>query len=154
MDKSSDKSDSLKKAMIAALRSSLGVVETACKAAGIARSTHYLWLKQDADYAGQVAEVNEVSLDFAESQLFKVIRGYTMPDVKVFLDKDTKEPIIVPITKQVGTDVGATIFYLKTKGKARGYVERQQVENIPAGAPGDLLTDEQLEDEIARLLTQ
>lgn len=143
-----------KKKLLAALTATLGVVETACQKAGVGRRTHYDWLKEDAAYAADVAEIVDISLDFAESHLLKVIRGYSLPDSKVFLDKDTKEPIVVPITKHIGTDVGATIFYLKTKGKARGYVERQQIEQVTPTDTADLLTDEQLEDEIKRLLGQ
>jgi len=144
-----------KKNMLVALTATLGVVETACQKAGVGRRTHYDWLKEDTEYAADVREINDISLDFAESQLLKVIRGYTMPDVKVFMNKeDPDNPIIVPITKHIGTDVAATIFYLKTKGKARGYVERQQIEQVAPADTADLLTDDQLEDEIKRLLGQ
>lgn len=152
-NKSLDAIAQQKKAMLAALKVSLGVIETACKATGVPRSNHYLWLKTDPEYAEAVGEVTEISLDFAESQLLKVIRGYTLPDVRVLANKeDPESPIIVPITKHIGTDVAATIFYLKTKGKARGYVERQQIENVTPTDPIDQFTDSQLEDEINRLL--
>ena len=96
------KSDSIghtKKAMVEALEKSLGVVTTAAKQAGISRDTHYRWLKEDEEYKAQVEELSEVALDFAESQLFKQIK-----------DGNTT----------------ATIFFLKTKGKHRGYIERQE----------------------------
>tara|TARA_R110002153_G_scaffold34933_4_gene104043 strand:- start:4271 stop:4651 length:381 start_codon:yes stop_codon:yes gene_type:complete len=89
-----------KKAMIQALEKSLGVVTSACKAVGINRSTHYEWLKTDEQYKKEVEDVENIALDFAESQLHKQIsEGNT----------------------------SGTIFYLKTKGKKRGYVERQEV---------------------------
>jgi len=90
----------LKKAMLEALEKSLGVVTTACKQVGIDRGTHYRWLKEDTEYADQVKAIENVTLDFAESQLHKQI-----------LDGNTT----------------ATIFLLKTKGKSRGYIERQEV---------------------------
>ena len=90
----------LKKAMLEALEKSLGVVTTACKQVGINRSTHYDWLKNDEEYASQVKALENIVLDFAESQLHKQI-----------LDGNTT----------------ATIFLLKTKGKSRGYIERQEV---------------------------
>ena len=90
----------LKKAMLEALEKSLGVVTTACKQVGINRSTHYDWLKNDQEYADQVKNLENIVLDFAESQLHKQI-----------LDGNTT----------------ATIFLLKTKGKGRGYIERQEV---------------------------
>jgi hypothetical protein len=98
--------DILKKAMIEALEKSLGVVSTAARVSGIARSTHYGWLKDDSEYKQAVEELSEVALDFAESQLHsKIGEG----------------------------DTTATIFYLKTKGKKRWYVERQEVQNEHSG---------------------
>lgn len=91
-----------KKAMIEALEKSLGVVTTACKTVGISRQTHYEWLKEDEQYRKAVEDISDVALDFAESQLHKQIQN---------------------------GEVSSTIFYLKTKGKKRGYIERQEVEN-------------------------
>lgn len=90
-----------KKAMIQALEKSLGVATSACKAVGINRSTHYEWLKTDKEYKKEVEDVENIALDFAESQLHKQIS-----------DGNTS----------------GTIFYLKTKGKKRGYVERTEVQ--------------------------
>ena len=95
------KNDTRKKAMLEALEKSLGVVTTACKNVGISRETHYRWIKEDEVYKKQVKELDNIALDFAESQLHKQINeGST----------------------------AATIFYLKTKGKSRGYIERQEIE--------------------------
>jgi hypothetical protein len=91
-----------KKAMIEALEKSLGVVTTACRSVGIARQTHYEWIKEDEVYKKEVEDIADVALDFAESKLHKKIG-----------DGDTT----------------ATIFYLKTKGKKRGYIERSEVDN-------------------------
>ena len=90
-----------KKAMIQALEKSLGVVTSACKAVGINRSTHYEWLKTDEEYKAAVEDVENIALDFAESKLHKQIKN--------------------------GNTTG-TIFYLKTKGKKRGYIERTEVQ--------------------------
>lgn len=96
-----------KKAMLEALESSLGIVSKACKDVGICRKTHYDWLKDDPEYAKEVALIDDMAIDFAESSLHEQIK-----------DK-------VPTS---------TIFYLKTKGKKRGYVEKQEVEsNIVTG---------------------
>jgi hypothetical protein len=118
-----------KRALLDALRASLGIVETACKRAGVGRRTHYDWLKKDQKYAAEVAEIEDVALDFGETQLHKLMHGYSVPDSKVFLDRDTKEPIVVPITKHYGPDASSVIFFLKTKGKRRGYIEKTQVEH-------------------------
>lgn len=85
-------------AMLAALEKSLGVVSTASRLCGITRKTHYLWMREDPKYKAQVDDMAEVALDFAESQLHK--------------------------NMQKGSDA-AVIFFLKTKGKKRGYVEQQ-----------------------------
>jgi len=95
-----NKTEQHKKAVIEALESSLGVVTSACKKAGVGRTTFYQWLKDDADFAKQVADIENVALDFAESQLHKQIQDGS---------------------------AAATIFYLKTKGKKRGYIERQEI---------------------------
>lgn len=92
----------LKKAMIEALEKSLGVVTTAAKAVGIDRSTHYDWYNNDPEYSAAVDSISDIALDFAESQLHKQIQG---------------------------GEVSSTIFYLKTKGKKRGYVEKTEVEH-------------------------
>jgi|TARA_R110000823_G_scaffold121447_1_gene246477 hypothetical protein len=94
-------SDIHKKAMLEALEKSLGVVTSACKSVNIARQTHYRWLQEDAEYKAAVDELSDVAIDFAESHLHKQIKG--------------------------GNST-STIFYLKTKGKKRGYVERQEIE--------------------------
>lgn len=95
--------DIQKKAMIEALETSLGIVSDACRKVGIVRQTHYNWMKNDEEYREAVKDIDNIALDFAESQLFRQIRDGEIP---------------------------STIFYLKTKGKHRGYVERseQQIE--------------------------
>ena len=92
----------LKKAMLEALEKSMGVVSTAAKIAGINRSTHYDWLNNDPEYAKQVKDIENVAIDFAESKMFKNI-------------EKGKEASI--------------FFYLKTRGKQRGYVERQEIQH-------------------------
>ena len=91
-----------KKAMIAALNKTLGIVCDAANIVGINKDTHYDWIRTDPDYARAVESIDDVVLDFAESQLHKQI--------------------------QEGNTI-ATIFFLKTKGKKRGYIERTEVDN-------------------------
>lgn len=93
--------DITKKAMLEALEKSLGIVTSACKSVDISRETHYRWLREDSDYKAAVDALSDVALDFAESQLHKQIKD--------------------------GNST-ATIFFLKTKGKKRGYVERQELD--------------------------
>jgi phage antirepressor YoqD-like protein len=96
-----NKTEHHKKAILEALEKSLGVVTTACKIVGVGRTTFYQWLKDDEVFAQQVKDIENIALDFVESKLFENIR-----------DGKTSE----------------TIFYLKTKGKNRGYVERVEQE--------------------------
>lgn len=111
-----DKTDINKKKMIEALEMSLGVVTSAVKAVGIHRSTHYEWYNEDPEYRKAVDDVVNVSLDFAETQLFQSMKDQ---------------------------NVTAVIFYLKTKGKQRGYIERSEFE-FKKGEPdlSELTTDE------------
>jgi len=92
-----------KESLLKSLEQSLGVVTVACREADIPRSTYYKWLKEDEVFAAEVSDIENVALDFAESKLHKQIS-----------DNNTS----------------ATIFYLKTKGKNRGYVERQEITGV------------------------
>jgi hypothetical protein len=97
-----NKTELHKKAVIDALEKTLGVVTTACKQVGIGRTQFYEWLKTDEGFRKQVEDIQNVALDYAESQLHK----------------------------QIGDgSTAATIFYLKTKGKNRGYIERQEIQH-------------------------
>lgn len=109
----------LKKAMIEALEKSLGIVTTAAKAAEIDRSTHYAWLKEDEEYKEAVEAISDMAIDFAESQLNKLMRGAVHQVV-------TNKGEIVEIKD--APNPSSIIFYLKTKGKKRGYVEKQEIE--------------------------
>ena len=65
-----DKSRHIKKeVMLKALENSLGVVTVACKQTDTPRSTYYKWLKEDKEFAKAVKEIENIALDFAESQL-------------------------------------------------------------------------------------
>mgnify|MGYP000477430928 FL=1 len=96
-----DIKDPKKVAMVQALTKSLGVVKMACESVGISRQTHYNWIKDDEAYKQACDNLPEVVLDFAEHHLHKLISQ---------------------------GNPAATIFLLKTKGKRRGYVERQEIE--------------------------
>ena len=89
-----------KKAFLESLEANLGIVTKAAAAVGLSRDVHYYWLKNDPEYKAAVESVEDSVLDFAESKLHGLIDG---------------------------GDTAATIFYMKTKGKKRGYVERQEL---------------------------
>ena len=104
-----DKSRHIKKeAILSALENSLGVVTVACKSVDIPRSTYYKWLKEDEKFSEQVKDIENIALDFGESQLHK----------------------------QIGLgNTSATIFFLKTKGKKRGYIERSELDLTSGDEP-------------------
>lgn len=91
-----------KKLMYEAMIAQLGVVTAAAKQAKIDRTTHYLWLREDDKYKKLMENLPDLILDFAEKALFRSIKKGNVP---------------------------AQIFYLKTKGKDRGYVERQEIDS-------------------------
>ncbi len=91
----------LKQAMVQAMEKSLGIVTTACKSVGISRDSHYRWMRDDEEYRAQIESIESMALDLAESKLHEqILEGNT----------------------------ACIIFFLKTKGKRRGYVEKQEVE--------------------------
>ena len=96
-----------KKTMLENLEKALGVVTVAAHNTGIHRDTHYRWMKEDEEYKAKVSSLKEVTVDFAEAQLHKLIKE---------------------------GNVAATIFFLKTQGKNRGYIERQEITGAE-GAP-------------------
>ena len=107
-----------KQAMINALSQTMGIVTQAVKICGISSRTHHTWMKEDEEYAFAVQEITDLAIDFAEKKLFELIDGASKEVV-------THNGRIVTIKEAPNTS--ATIFYLKTKGKKRGYVERQEI---------------------------
>ena len=97
------KTDKKKKNFIEALRNNLGHISNACESANISRKTYYNWIDKDKDFKEDVDHVQESLLDLAESKLLENIEN----------NENT-----------------AIIFYLKTKGKKRGYIEKQEVEVV------------------------
>lgn len=89
--------------VLQALREYLGNVTTACKAAGISRKTFYKWHKEDTDFATEADEITDEQLDFVEDKLLQAINE---------------------------GNVSAIIFYLKTKGRKRGYSERVDIGGV------------------------
>ena len=87
-----------------AYEKSLGVLKTACEATNMCRKTIWEWRKKYPEFDAACHECEEVAIDFVESKMFKKI------------DKGDK-----------GSE-SLMIFYLKTKAKHRGYIERQEVD--------------------------
>ena len=89
--------------MLKALEHNLNIVTDACKQVGINRATHYDWLEKDPDYKLKVSQIDELVLDFVESALYKLIKSENPTSI---------------------------IFFLKTKGKHRGYSENEAPKEI------------------------
>lgn len=126
--KKTDKTNSnniKKQLMIEALTKSLGIVSSACQAVKMSRKTHYEWLKDDPEYKAQVEDIANVELDFVVSKLHKRINE--------------------------GSDA-AIIYYLKCKGKSRGYSsgDGSAQPNEKEFPEFENMTDEQLNDYISR----
>ena len=77
----------------------LGVLTPACQQAHVDRVTVWRWRKEYPEFDERCNEIEDVALDFAESKLYNLINT---------------------------GDTAATIFYLKTKGRRRGYTEKIQ----------------------------
>jgi hypothetical protein len=123
-----------KNAMLKALESTLGVVTSACEVVGIDRRTHYRWLQEDEAYRVQVESLTDLAVDFAESQLFELIKG---------AHREVSTPDGEVIRIQDAPNTSATIFYLKTRGKKRGYVERTELAGVN-DAPIQIIINDKL----------
>ena len=93
--------NSKKEQLFESLELHKGNISNACKAIDISRVSFYRWLKEHEDLKAHLDDVQESAIDYVEDKLFGLI--------------DDKNPT-------------AIIFYLKTKGRKRGYIERQEIE--------------------------
>ena len=109
-----NKVDNTKKKLLDALADARGIVSTACNNCDISRTTFYNYVNEDEDFKSKVEEINEAAIDYVESKLFEKITGVST------IGRDGE------VYDNPPSDT-AIIFYLKTKGKKRGYVERQEV---------------------------
>jgi len=89
-----------KQQLLEALERTLGIVTPACKEVGISRNQFYQYYKSDPDFKKAVDDIHDVTLDFVENQLLKKI-------------KEGSERSI--------------LFYMKYRGKKRGYTESMDV---------------------------
>lgn len=77
---------------------------------GISKDCVYQWRLNDKEFRANMEAVQETALDYAESQLFRNMKAGP-------------------------SGQASTIFYLKTKGKRRGYIET--VETLIGGNGGE-----------------
>jgi len=97
-----------KASMLKALKQTLGVVTPAAERSRITRQEHYNWMKSDPVYREAVEDMDDIGLDFTESKMFKGIQD---------------------------GDASLIKYHLSTKGRKRGYAQRQEV----TGADGEPL---------------
>jgi biotin synthase-related radical SAM superfamily protein len=89
-----------KKNLLLALEKHLGIVTPACKEVGVSRQLYYVYYNSDEDFRKAVDEINEVTLDFAETQLLKNIKSGSERSI---------------------------LFYMKYKARSRGYTEELNI---------------------------
>ncbi len=89
-----------------ALLDANGILAQAAKNLGCTRQTVYNYINKHETVKAAYEEANETTIDFVESKLMEQVR--------------------------VG-NITAIIFFLKTKGRNRGYVERQEVTGKDGG---------------------
>lgn len=77
-----------------------GIITHAMKLGRFNHQTHQKYMRENQKYNQAYNEIIECTIDMAEQSLLNQV---------------------------VGENTAATIFYLKTKGKHRGYVERHEV---------------------------
>ena len=108
-----------KEKMLVALQTTYGIITSACNTVGIDRATHYEWLKTDKSYKSKVENIAEEQLDFVETELIRKIKF---------------------------GETNCVLFYLKTKGKKRGYGDAE-IQQPKEGNEYDLtkLNDKELE---------
>jgi len=87
------------------LRKNHGVITATCKDLKIDRDTYYKWERKHPDLKQLHGELHENLIDVAETRLFEKIEN---------------------------GDTTCIIFFLKTRGRARGYAERYNPDN-PSG---------------------
>ena len=108
--------DTIKSKLLEALESCNGIVTSACKSIDCPRSTYYNYYNTDPEFKAAVDEIQDVAIDFVESKLMEKINGVTCMGKEDIYDVPPSDTAI--------------IFYLKTKGKKRGYIERMEVDNL------------------------
>lgn len=91
----------LQSLFIDALMNSAGNISHACKKIGISRNTYYEWRKDDREFDSSCEEQQEAIIDMVETKLMSNIQEGKTAEI---------------------------IFFLKTKAKHRGYVEKQELD--------------------------
>lgn len=132
-----------KRRMLESLRRNLGIVTPSLEQAQISRTTYYQWLKDDEEFKAETEIFQDVGLDFAETQMVALMRGTLGGTVE---KRDAEGNIIQRESVFRRPPDGHMIrFFLKTKGKGRGYVEGFEVTNYNPDGPPKWFTGDEIE---------
>jgi len=112
--------------LLEVLRDNLGNISGACETCKLSRQTFYRYYNEDPEFADQVDDISEIALDFVEDKLFTLIKD---------------------------NNPAAIMFFLKCKGKKRGYIERQEFDFKTRDGLKDK-TIEELEKEWTTLINE
>ena len=93
--------------VIKAIHDANGLLAPAARILGCSRNTMYNYARKYKTVQQAIDEARDTTLDFAEQQLMKAVKAGSVP---------------------------AIMFLLKTVGKSRGYVERQELTGADGGA--------------------
>lgn len=116
----STKLDIKKTSFLTAFKKNMGNIGKSCDDIGIDRQTYYNWLAGNELFKKAIEDINEQGIDFVESKLFELIDGAQYEAV-------SHNGKVVNLKQAPNTQ--SVIFYLKTKGKSRGYVEKLEVDH-------------------------
>ena len=104
--------------IIEAIKASNGLLTLAAKKAHVGYTTMWRYTKEFPSVRLAVEEAKETMMDYVEGKLYENIKN---------------------------GDNACIIFFLKTQGKSRGYIEKQEIEHSgDIGKGAEQLTDEQL----------
>lgn len=95
------------------------------KALRMERTALYGYVANDPELEAALKQVKEETIDWAEDQLLRQMRGYTYKEEFVGINKDGIHK--TTIERVMPADTGAIIFFLKTRGKDRGYGQRVEL---------------------------
>jgi len=124
-----------KEAFLAVYPSKACNISETCRAIGeVSRSSVMKWREVDEEFAQKIEDAKEDLKDFAESKLIQGM-SETVNHIEEFYDN---EKGITRNNKQLMTkaSIVACLFFLKTRCKDRGYIERAELTGQGGGPLG------------------
>lgn len=112
--------------IIQALESNGAIMVDTAKALNTSRVSLWAWIRDDEELQEAKKSVEESMIDLAESKLMTRIKGYSYTETTSERNEKGKMVETKKVVKSMAPDVGAIAFYLKTKAKNRGYIEKQE----------------------------